>query len=73
LDVVAYIDNAPAKQGLTVRGIRVVGPEVPIAAGIPIIVLAYHVETAVVDEYAVSDPQREVITVGRSRPGLALG
>jgi hypothetical protein len=73
LDVVAYIDNAPAKQGLTVRRIRVVGPEFPIAAGVPIIVLAYHVETAVVDEYAASDPQREVITVGRSRPGFAFG
>jgi hypothetical protein len=74
LDVVAYIDNSPAKQGLTVRGVRVVGPQVPIATGVPIIVLAYHVETAVVDEYAVSDPQREVASrsAGRGR-ALASG
>lgn len=68
LDVVAYIDNAPEKQGLTVRGIRVVGPDVPIARGVPVVVLAYHIESAVVDEYAASDPEREVITIGRSRP-----
>jgi SAM-dependent methyltransferase len=68
LSVVAYIDNASSKQALTVRGIRVTAPTTPLGAGIPIVVLAYHVETAIVDEYAKSDPAREVIRVGRSQP-----
>lgn len=67
LDIVAYIDNSLSKQALTVRGIRVTGPEIPVETGIPIIVLAFHVERAIVAEYAKSDAAREVIALGRSR------
>jgi SAM-dependent methyltransferase len=68
LDIVAYIDNAPEKRGLTVRGIHITGPEAPLEAGIPVVVLAFHVEAAVVAGYAAADPAREVITLGRSQP-----
>ena len=68
LDVVAYIDSSPSKQGLTIRGIRITGPDAPLADGVPIVVLAYNVEAAIVREYAKSDPEREVITLGRSLP-----
>ncbi len=68
LDIVAYIDTDPAKQNLHVRGIRVTGPAEPLAAGIPVVVVAFHAAEAVVAEYAAADPQREVIAIGRSIP-----
>ena len=68
LEVVAYIDSSPSKQRLTIRGTAVTAPEACLEAGIPIVVLAYNVEASIVREYAHSDPEREVITLGRSRP-----
>ena len=48
LDVVAYVDADPAKQQLTVRGIRVTEPDTRLADDVPLVVLAYHAEAAVV-------------------------
>jgi len=66
LDIVAYVDSDPAKQRLTVRGIRVTGPDAPLDDDIAVVVLAYHAEAAVVAEYAALEPARDVIVLGRS-------
>lgn len=74
LDVVAYVDSDPAKQQLTIRGVRVTGPEARLEDDVAVVVLAYHAEAAVVAEYAAADPGRDVIVLGRSgmrAPALA--
>jgi SAM-dependent methyltransferase len=72
LDVVAFIDADPAKQALTIRGVKAVGADAQLPPDVPVVVLAYHAEQAVRREYAASDPTREVIILGRSRPASQL-
>ena len=73
LDVVAYVDADPAKQQLTVRGIRVTEPDTRLADDVPLVVLAYHAEAAVVAEYASLEPSRDVIVLGRSGSRVPAG
>jgi hypothetical protein len=64
LEVVAYIDKDPFKQRVTFSGKAVVGLDHPLPPDVPVIILTLRCQDEIVEEYARTDPTRQVIKLG---------
>jgi SAM-dependent methyltransferase len=64
LEIVAYIDKDPFKQRLTFGGKAVVGLDYPLSPEVPIVILTLRCQHEIAEEYARTDPNRLVVTLG---------
>ena len=69
LEIVAYVDADPFKQRLTFSGEPVVGPDYQLPPGVPVVILTYRCQDEIVEEYARTDPTRQVIKLGERVSG----
>jgi SAM-dependent methyltransferase len=61
LSIRAYVDASPYKRGLTIGGVGVIGPDVPLPPDMPVVILSLLHERAIEEELRRSSPNRTIV------------